>query len=140
MNGEWYLAELVMKITVAGESRTVVHQNLVLVSALSPDEAYAKALKFGKDGQASYDNPDGKAVEITFEGISGLVQLYEELQDGAELTFREKIGLDREQIRTLIPPRDQLPVFRPPQRTKGPDYTSGEIVAELDKAGFKLPD
>jgi hypothetical protein len=69
VSAEWYLAELVMKITVAGDPRKVVHQNLTLIRAGSPDEAYEKAINFGKDAEAEYCNPDGKAVQIGFEGI-----------------------------------------------------------------------
>ena len=54
VSAEWYLAELVMKITVAGDPRNVVHQNLTLIRASSADEAYEKAIKIGKDGEDEY--------------------------------------------------------------------------------------
>jgi hypothetical protein len=35
---EWYLAEIVEEFRIAGESENIVHTNLVLVRADSPDE------------------------------------------------------------------------------------------------------
>jgi hypothetical protein len=138
---EWYIAELVEKITVAEDSRNVVHQNLVLIRTTSADEAYEKAVTVGKNGETSYENPAGNLVHITFEGISDLVQMYEDLEDGAELTFRRTVGLTHEQIRALIVPRDQLPVYLPPRRAEGPDYASRAIVEEVERRfGIKRPE
>ena len=41
------------EITVEGESRNVVHTNLLLVRADSPEEAYEKALELGAEGEQS---------------------------------------------------------------------------------------
>jgi hypothetical protein len=130
---EWYLAKLVMKITVAGDPRSVVHQNLTLIRASSPVEAYEKALTFGKAGEVSYDNPNGKAVQICFEGISDLTEIYDNLEDGSELAFTETVGMPEEQIRTLILPRNRLTAFLPPRPTDGPDYRSGEVIAKVER-------
>jgi Domain of unknown function (DUF4288) len=135
---EWYLAELVMKITVADDPRTVVHQDLVLVRASTPHRAYKKALKFGKRSEISYDNPDGKAVRISFEGLSDLVEIYEDLEDGAEINYRYEVGLSEKQIKSLVRPRNRLRAFLPPGQAEGPDYSSGEILALLEREyGFK---
>ena len=140
MTSEWFLAEVVMKIKVADDPRNVVHQNLTLICATSPDEAYRKAIKLGEDGETSYDNPDGKAVRISFEGLSDLVPLYEELGDGAELMFRYKVGMSEEEIKSLVLPRDRLPAFLPPKRAEAPDYASGEVVTEVERRfGIKRP-
>jgi hypothetical protein len=140
MNPEWYLAELVMKVTVAGDPRNVVHQNLTLIRASTPEEAYEKAIKFGKDGEDVYNNPEGKAVNIRFEGVSDLTQIYEDLEDGSELAFSETVGMPEERIRALVPPRDRLPAFRAPGRADGPDYASGEIIAEVEtRFGVRRP-
>lgn len=137
----WYLAEVVMEIAVEDDRRKVVHQNLTLVSANSAEEAYEKALAIGRDAESSYDNPAGKRVQIIFRGISDLDQIHEELEDGAEIDFRERIDVSEDEIVALIPARHKLRVFQPPQRSKGPDYASGEIVAEVErKFGIRRPD
>ena len=129
-----------MKITVSGDPRTVVHQDLTLILARTPQEAYEKALKLGKEGEAAYKNPGGDAVNIFFEGISDLTEICEELEDGSELAYRETVGMPEEEIRALIRPRDSLPAFLAPGRTDGPDYASGEIVEEVERRfGIKHP-
>lgn len=133
MNTEWYVAELVMEITVEGDSRNVVHQDLVLVRADSADEAYEKAIKFGKDAETSYGNPSGKAVEHKFRGLSKLEELNEELEDGAEITFRSSVGVSEEVLRSLVLPKVRLSLFRPPEQAEGPDYSSGEVLAILER-------
>ena len=70
--GEWYVAELIMEITVRGATRNAIHLNLVLVKALSPEEAYEKAVRFGQEAETSYDNPLGQPVEIRFRGVARL--------------------------------------------------------------------
>jgi hypothetical protein len=39
---KWYLADIVEEIRVEGDRRNVVHTNLILVRADSPNEAYAE--------------------------------------------------------------------------------------------------
>ena len=133
MATEWYLAELVMEIQVEGNPRNVDHQNLTLVRADSAEEAYQKALSLGRNEETGYDNPAGKHVEIRFKGISELGQVYEELEDGAEIAFRSRVGISKEELDALVLPRNQLRAFLPAKRAEGPDYASGEIVAEVEK-------
>src|SRR5580658_4503571 len=93
-SAKWYLAEIVEQITVEGDPRNVVHTNLVLVRADSPDEAYQKAIELGTAGDASFENPDGKWVTFRFRGLHDLNVIYDELEDGAELDCSENIGMD----------------------------------------------
>ncbi|MGO9777947.1 MAG: DUF4288 domain-containing protein [Terracidiphilus sp.] len=131
MKTEWFLAELVMKITVADDPRNVVHQNLFLIHANSADEAYEKAVQFGKNEEISYDNPAGKAVHFHFEGVSDLVDILGELEDGEELDFHYTVDMPEKRIQSLVLPRERLRAFLPPRRAEGPDYTSGEIMAKV---------
>jgi len=133
MSTGWYVAELVEEITVEDDPRNVVHQNLVLIRAVSADEAYEKARKIGKDGETSYDNPSGKAVRIRFRGLSKLEELEEELDDGAEITFRYIVGVSEEELRSMVLPQKRLAVFRPPEQAEGPDYSSREVLAILER-------
>jgi hypothetical protein len=50
-SAKWYLAEIVEQITVEGDPRSVVHTNLVLVRADSPEEAYQRAIELGAAGE-----------------------------------------------------------------------------------------
>jgi hypothetical protein len=134
---QWYIAELVMEITVAKAARNVVHKNLVLVRADTPREAHRKAVGLGKKAETSYRNPKNRLVRIRFCGISKLDVMYEDLEDGAELTFEEHVGVTPKDIRRLIPPKERLQVFIPPRpgREHDPDYRSGAVIKmAIDRA------
>jgi hypothetical protein len=127
---EWYIGELIMEITVLGAERNVVHKNMVLIRADSPEQAYEKATHLGHNAETSYENPKGQPVRISFRGIATLESMYEELEDGAELTFEERVGVPLEELDRWIPPKEQLGVFVAPRpgREHDPDYRSKAVV------------
>lgn len=124
----WFVAELLLEITVQGDTRNVLHSNLTLIHAASPDEAYDKAIQLGRDAQAEYPNPASKNVRTVFRGISQLNVIYDRLEHGAELLFNERLGVSEEEIERLIPSKQSLAVFKPIEPTRGPDYSSREIL------------
>lgn len=140
-DAEWYIADLVMEIIVHGARANVVHRNLRLIHARSPDEAYEKAQKFGRDGETSYHNPKGQFVEISFRGIAKLDVVCETLEDGAELAFEELVGVSSHDIKGMIPPKDRLDIFIPPTpgRERDPDYRSQVIVDQALRMGKATP-
>jgi len=135
----WYVAELIEEITVEGDLRNLVHRNLMLIRADSPEEAYQEAMQLGERAQSGYENPAGQRVRIRFRGLGALNVIYDELGHGAELLYEERIGVSDEEIAGWVRPKEQLAVFRPIQPTTGPDYSSKEVIdaAEelLRKAG-----
>lgn len=133
MASQWYIAEIVMEITVAEDPRNVVHQNFVLISANSAGAAYDKASTIGTNGETSYLNPDGKLVQIRFRGIADLDAIYEDLEDGAEVMFRYRVGVSSEELRSSIPGRERLRAFLPPKRAQGPDYASAEVIGDAKR-------
>lgn len=141
-DAEWYLAELVMEITVSGAERNVVHRNLTLVRANSPDEAYEKAVQYGHKAETSYDNLSGQLVQIIFRGVAKLDVLLEDLYDGGELRFEEHIGVAREEIDSWIPPKGRLSVFVPPKpgEEHDPDYRSGAVARMAVERLSRLPE
>jgi len=134
----WYVADLVMEITVSGESRNVVHRNLYLVSASTPDEAYQKALKIGSRSEQSYENPHGQRVDFKFRGIAKLDSIIDDtVEDGSELDFVEYVGIPEEQIMQWIRAKESLGAFfrfDPSRRSFDPDYSSGEIMKQFAKS------
>ena len=127
-NAEWYLADIIEQITVEGDMRNIVHKNMVLLRAVSPDEAYAKAMALGRGREITYQNPSNKLVRIRFRGLSDLNVIGDQLEDGTEVLFVEKIGIDDAEIAKWIRPKDQLNIFRAVKPNDSPDYSSGEIV------------
>jgi hypothetical protein len=129
----WYIAELVIRITVEGDNRNIVHKNLMLIKANSPAGAYDRAIMVGDEHAMSYRNPHGKHVRIQFMGISKLNAVYDRLEDGAELLYEEYVGVPDEQIQKWVVPRDLLAPFRNVEPTSGPDYSSAEVLHEASK-------
>jgi hypothetical protein len=66
---QWYLADIVIEITVEGDPRNVVHTNLTLIRADSPEEAFGKANEWGRAGEQTYLNPAGARVVFRFRGL-----------------------------------------------------------------------
>ncbi len=131
-NAKWYWAEVVEEITVQGDLRNVVHRNIVLVHANSPQEAYNRAVEIGKRCEGSYENPEGAIVQTRFRGLGGLDVIHDKLEHGAELLYQEDIAVSEEQIGKWVCPKDRLPLFRDENEPDlKPDYGSKEIVDEV---------
>ncbi|GCF11147.1 DUF4288 domain-containing protein [Dictyobacter arantiisoli] len=111
-NVKWYLAELVEEIETEGESENVVHNNLVLIRADSPEEAYAKAMARGQELNDDYDNAEGQQVTVTFRGLSDLNPILDELEDGTEIAYEELRGLSAADIAEMVPDKATLGVFQ----------------------------
>jgi hypothetical protein len=129
-DAKWYLAELLVKITVEGDPRNVLHTDMVLVRADSPETAHKRALPLGKDNNGAWKNLAGKKVHTRFCGLRDLNVIHDELEHGAEITFQQDIGLTEKQIRKRITPKKRLGVFRPWKPSSGPDYAAGDILRQ----------
>jgi uncharacterized protein DUF4288 len=129
-NVEWFVAEIVMEITIAGTARNVVHRNLVLLRADSAAQAYDKAIRLGHESETSYQNPEGRLVTHRFAGLSKLEEVPWGLEDGSELTFDESVGVPQEEIESWLRPKGELAAFRPPRRRPqdDTDYSSAEVL------------
>lgn len=129
---EWYLAEIVQEIKIKGERKNVVHINTILIHARSPEAAYKKAVKLGKKGETSYKNTDGKKVRIIFRGLHDLWVIHDELEHGSELTYSEKIGLSKKEVKQLISQKKALWVFAPRQAARRkPNYMPRSVMKQL---------
>lgn len=130
-DAEWYLADIVLEITVEDDPRNVIHTNSVLVRADSPEDAYEEALKLGAASESTYENVAGKQITFRFRGLRDLNVIHDELKHGAELTYSEDVGWDEARIQKWISPKEELGIFSPIMPTDKPDYRSGDIVRRL---------
>lgn len=127
----WYIAELVIECTVEENPRNVVHVNIVLVCADSPEEAFSKASELGRESEDTYLNPNNQTVTFTYRGLRGLFVISDdELEHGTEVMFEEKIGIPENELQKMLTPKSQLAIFRPlPLIDESkPDYTSKELM------------
>jgi hypothetical protein len=127
-DAKWYLADIVEEIRVEGDRRNVVHTNLILVRADSPDEAHEKAVAVGKRGNTKYKNPAGKMVAIRFRGLKELSVIHDELEHGSEIAFSRDVGVSETKIKNWILPKRKLEVFAPIRPHPGPDYASADVI------------
>ena len=133
---KWYLADVLVEMRIEGEPRSLIHINTLLVRADSPEEAHQKAWALGQQEEHSYDNTDGKRVTGVFRGLGEMNVIHDELEHGAELIYRERVGLSEEQICALVKPKAQLGVFAPREPAVGPNYMPKSVMDELRKDGL----
>jgi hypothetical protein len=139
-DARWYLAGLVLEHTIEGDPRNVVHVNTHLIAADSPEEAYRKANDLGRRGEIAYANTDGKTVRSVFRGLRGLDVIHDDLEDGAELFYEERVGISEVDLARWVTPKEELAVFAPRQvRSDKPNTMSQEVAEMLEAAGTWPP-
>lgn len=138
-DAQWYVAELVMECRIEGDPRNVVHVNIVLVRADSPEEAFEKAEQLGREGEGSYLNDTDQKVVWIYRGLRNLNVIHDELEHGAELMFEEKIDVSEDAVQDLITTKSQLNVFRPYELRDAskPNYGCKEIMEEALKMDYE---
>lgn len=132
-DAEWYVADLVVEITIEGSQDNVVHTNTVLVRADSPEEAYTKAMELGQRHHGTHLNREGKQVTTRFRGLMELNVIHDELEHGAEISYQENIGVPEDELARWIPPREELGVFRPRDRSLAPNYSNQDVLEKLHR-------
>jgi len=137
-DAEWYIAEIIEEIRVPGRRRNHVWINTVLVHASSPEEAYSKSLKLGRDGNHSYKNMYGEKVVCKFRGIRELMVVHDTLEHGCELFFRSKF-LNENGIKRQISKKNDLSIFQEIRRLKRwKTVMPKNIAKELHEKSVKL--
>jgi hypothetical protein len=107
---EWFLADLIQQFTFIDGSRSI-YVNTTLVKAASVEEAYEKALEFGKTYNYSFTNADQEEVKVSFRGLRNLYLIYDKLEDGAELIYEEYDEATEEEIAAMVTPKEKLVAF-----------------------------
>ena len=112
----WYVGSyLVRFIEIADtakddpEARFLSWENTVLVKASDLDEAYDKVEKIGFEHTEPYKGGDGGVdVQWVFEGVTELLPVYEELEDGAEIMWTERNSTKLKNLRALVRSKGQF--------------------------------
>jgi hypothetical protein len=130
----WYVATLVVHITVGRNPTSVLHRNTVLVKAHAPEEAYRLAVVLGRKNNRRWRNSAGELVRIRFLGLEELNVVHDELEHGAELFYNERLLRPRQRPESWVRPKRVLAVFTPRTPSKGPDYMSAESSRMLELA------
>ncbi|MGH1366723.1 MAG: DUF4288 domain-containing protein [Calditrichia bacterium] len=137
---QWFFADVVLEITVEDAEKNVVHINTHLVRAQTAEQAFKKAKSLGMQQEDRYLNSSGKNVEVRFRGLSELLPIYEDLTDGAEIWFKEKIGLSEEDVRAMVMRKQDLSLFRKREKLDIPDYVPAQVWEKLENLGYPQKD
>src|SRR5258708_37230342 len=138
-DARWYLAEIVEEIRIEDDPTNVVHINLILVEANSPEQAYEKSNEIGKQHETSYENTEGKLVTIRFRGLRDLNVIHDELENGAEIIYERELGLSESNLKKMIRAKRRLGVFRPMETPDGPNFMPKHIFEEVVEYMKNLP-
>lgn len=77
-----------------------VWENTIILKAGNRNAAYSKALRLGRRSGTRFENTDGtRTGQWKFLGLTSLLPIYEPLEDGAEILWREHT---RRPLRTLL--------------------------------------
>jgi hypothetical protein len=120
-NGNWYIAEIVEKCEPVERNeekdlrRVTTWGNHHLIKASSPEKAFDKAVKLGKEGEYKFTNTDKVEMEWIFVGIGELLPIYEDnIEDGAEIMWKDYGFIsDRRAKRFVFDKKELLSDIRP---------------------------
>lgn len=115
----WYVARILLRFEFYDEDksnlnkRCLAWENQILIKADSPNEAYKKAIRQGKlEGSEMWTVDKKRKGKFYFEGLTGLVAIYEELEDGSEITWTKYENRTVKKVKSWVLPKDKLEVFK----------------------------
>ncbi len=122
-NGNWFIVEIIEKCEPLNRNdendlrRVTTWGNHHLIKADSPEKAFDKAVKLGKEKNYKFTNSDKVEMESIFVGIGELLPIYEDIEDGAELMWNDygfisnrrtmKMPYEKEELMKLIMPKEK---------------------------------
>jgi hypothetical protein len=122
-NGNWYIAEIIEKCEPVERNekqelrRVTTWGNHHLIKADSPEKAFDKAEKIGKEAEYKFTNSDKIEMEWIFVGIGELLPIYEDIEDGAELMWNDYGFIsNRRTMRMPYEKKELMELIRPKQK------------------------
>ena len=111
--GDWFLVEVIEICEPANAKttdplrRATTWGNYILINATTSSKAFDKAVKVGKSGAYSFKGRDQKMKWI-FAGIGDLLPIYEDLEDGAEIMWRDYGYIRAKRIDKIVQTKKEL--------------------------------
>ena len=109
----WYLSYEILYYELCDKAAQgddiLVWENLVLIEADSPEQAYQKAIEHGKasEEKVKINGKDGRCI---FKGLKRLMPIYEKFEDGSEIEWRE-YEVSRAELDKLVVPKENLALW-----------------------------
>lgn len=94
------------------KSRCTAWENTILVQAPDRETAYEKAVKFASEDTTEFQNQKGdKTGRWIYEGLTSLLAIHDELQDGAEILWVEHENRTVAKIKSWVRQKHELEAF-----------------------------
>jgi len=114
----WWIANYVIRFEYYDEPkrdlnrRCTAWKNTVIVKAGSREVAYKKVIAIGRgyEGIEGRNGRDRKGA-WRFEGLTMLLPIYDELEDGAEVLWTTYAGRTVRKVKGMVRSKRELPVF-----------------------------
>ena len=117
----WWIASYVQRMEwknarpVTNRSRCLYWQNTVILKAKDREIAFRKAKALAKGNATKkwelLGDPPGRLGRWVFEGLTSLLPIYEPLEDGAEVLWREYSNKTLGALRRRIKAKGKLEAF-----------------------------
>ena len=114
----WWIASYIERAVwddarrASPSSRCTAWENTIIFKAKDRDSAYSKAVRLGSSNKSTFSDTTGKKTgRWTFEGLTSLLPIYDELEDGAEILWRDHSGRSLKRVRSLVKSKSELEAF-----------------------------
>jgi hypothetical protein len=113
----WWLATCLERFEFYDEDksnsnrRCIAWENTILIKAKDREEAYGKAVENGKLSDGSEADFNGRKGTWVFEGLTSLIPIYEELEDGAEILWDEHKNCAVKTVKSWVRTKGELEAF-----------------------------
>lgn len=117
-HGWWVASYLMLAVcdddpNPSPKSRCLAWENTIILQAPDRNAAYEKALALAARDEGTFEDDTLKprTWRWVVEGLTELVPLYEELEDGAEILWTEHSNRTVAKIRSWVKTKEMLDVF-----------------------------
>ncbi|WP_444894601.1 DUF4288 domain-containing protein [Microbulbifer sp. TRSA001] len=117
----WWVATIIERFQFDDEEldnmrrRCRAFSNVVILKADDREQAYQKAIQYGKSGiedKSDWTNDKGRRGRWIFEGLSSLIPIYDELDpEGTEILFDDDNGITVGRVKSWVRSKEELEAF-----------------------------
>lgn len=115
----WWIASYIERFEYEDEDKNNVNrrclawENTIILKARNREEAFRKAEKIGRIGNKNerYTTRSGRKGGWRYEGLTSLLPIYEEIEDGAEILWKEYERVSVKKVKSWVKDKNNLEVF-----------------------------
>jgi hypothetical protein len=119
---KWFVAIMVERFQFDHEDisnprrRCRAFTNTILLQAKDREEAYEKAMEYGRignDGKSDWSDDKGRKGKWIFEGLTSLLDMVDDEidPDGTEIFFEDDVGITVGRVKSWIRKKEELEAF-----------------------------